>query len=161
MRDPFVGVMLVLRDGGIVETRFDRQQTDRRRTQRIVQQLGGTHLRASRRRRQQALPEIGEKNRVDQLGLAARELGDERDDQLALVKPFDQLRNLEIDLQIDQLLLLQPFVEARNSDGKAPPPVAVGFEAGGKLARSDHAGKGVIVSGALSRRFRLYSVPWL
>ena len=70
-----------------------------------------------------ALAEIGEEDRVDELGLAARELGDERDDELVLLQALEQLLHLEVDLRIGQVLLLQPFVEQRNAGRQPPPPI--------------------------------------
>ena len=114
-RHPLVGVVLEFGDRRILEPRLDRQQADRRRPRRVVQELGRAHRRAARRRRQQPLAEIGEEDRVDQLGLAARELGDERDDELVLVQALEQLLHLEVDLGVGQVLLLQPFVQPRNA----------------------------------------------
>src|SRR5438067_1912180 len=107
--------------------------------QRIMQELGRTHRRASCRRRQQPLPEVREKDRVDELGLAAREFRDECDDQLVLVEPLDDLRDLEVDLRVSELLLTQPRMEARNAYGQAPAPIAVRFETRCEVARRSHA----------------------
>ena len=94
--------------------------------------------------------EVGEEDRVDELGLAARELGDEGDDQLVLVQAFQQLLDLEVDLGVGQVLLGQPFVQrSRCAADKAAPPVAVGFETGREFARLDH---GVSLTGVVVRR---------
>ena len=83
---PLVGVVPELGDPGTLQPGLDRQQPDRRRQRGIEGELGRAHRRAPRGRRQQPLAEIGEEDRVDELRLAARELRDERDDQLVLAK---------------------------------------------------------------------------
>ena len=93
-RLPLVGVVLELGDGRVLGAGLDRQEADRRRARGVVQQLGRAHRRAARRRRQKARAEVGEEDRVDELRLAARELGDERDDELVLMEPLDELRDL-------------------------------------------------------------------
>ena len=55
--------------------------------------------------------EVGEEDRVDELGLAARELGDEGDDELVLVQALEQLLHAQIDLGVGEVLVLQPFVQ--------------------------------------------------
>ena len=104
-----------------------------------MQELGRAHRRAACRRRQQALPEVREKDCVDEFGLAARELRNECDDQLVLVESLDDLRDLEIDLRVRELLLAQPLMEARNALGQAPAPIAVRFETRCEVARRSHA----------------------
>ena len=133
-RHPLVGVVLEFGDRRLVEPRFDRQQPDRRRPRRVVQELGRAHRRAARRRRQQPLAEVGEEDRVDQLRLAARELGDERDDELVLLQALEQLLDLDVDLRIGEVLLLQPFVQRRDAGRQPAPPIGVGFEARGEVA---------------------------
>ena len=48
-RHPLVGVVLEFGDRRVVGPRLDRQQADRRRPRRIVQELGRAHRRAARR----------------------------------------------------------------------------------------------------------------
>jgi hypothetical protein len=62
-----------------IRARLDRQQPDRGRARRIPEDLGGTERRASHARRQQPHAHVGEEERIDELALAARELGDEGD----------------------------------------------------------------------------------
>ena len=133
-RHPLVGVVLEFGDRRVVEARFDRQQPDRRRPRRVVQQLGRAHRRAARGRRQQPLAEVGEEDRVDELGLAARELGDERDDELVLLQALEQLLHLDVDLRVGEVLLLQPFVQRRDAGRQPAPPIGVRLEAGGEVA---------------------------
>ena len=85
-------------------------------------------------RRQQPLAEVGEEDRVDQLGLAARELGDERDDELVLLQALEQLLHLEVDLRVGEVLLRQPFVQRRDAGRQPAPPIGVGFETRGEIA---------------------------
>ena len=134
-RHPLVGVVLELGDRRVLEPRLDRQQPDRRRARRVVEELGRAHRRAARRRRQQPLAEVGEEDRVDELGLAARELGDERDDELVLVQALEQLLDLEVDLRVGEVLLLQPLVQAGDARRQPAAPVAVGLESGREIAR--------------------------
>ena len=129
-----VGVVLEFSDRRLVEPRFDRQQPERRGPRRIVQDFGRAHRRAAHGRRKQPLAEIGKENRVDELGLAARELCDERDDELVLLQALEQLLHLDVRLRVGQVLLLQPFVEQRNSGRQPPPPIGVGFETHGEVA---------------------------
>ena len=104
--DPFVGVVLELRDGRVLEARLDRQEPDRRRARRVVQELGRAHRRAARRSTGRSrCAEVGEEDRVDELRLAARELGDEGDDELVLVQPLEQLLDAQVDLRVGQVLL--------------------------------------------------------
>ena len=153
MRDPFVRVVLELRDGGVLQSRFDRQQANRRRPQLIVEELGRAHRRSAGRRRQQPLAEIREEDRIDQLGFAARKLGDERDDQLVLMEPLDKLRDFKVDLRVGELLLAKPLVKASDAARKASPPVAVGLETGGQVARRDHSWRLIVQKPLLSRGF--------
>ncbi len=85
------------------------------------------------------MPEVGEEDRIDELGLAARELGDERDDELVLVQPLEELLDFEVDLGVGELLLGEPFVQPGNPGGEPAAPVAVGLEARGELAGLGHA----------------------
>jgi hypothetical protein len=137
-RHPLVRVALELGDGAVLEARLDRQQADRRRPRRIVQDLGRAHRRAPGGRRQEPRAEVGEEDRVDELGLAARELGDERDDELVLVEPLEQPLHAKIDLRVGEVLVGEPVVQRRDAGRQAPAPVAVRFEAGCKLAGVDH-----------------------
>src|SRR5438445_44922 len=136
--DPLVGVILEFGHRAVFRTRFDRQQANRRGPRRVVQELGGAHGRAPGGRGQETLAEVGEKYGVDQFRLAARELGDKRDDQLVLVQALEQMLDLEVGLGIGKLLLREPLMQAGYSGGQPAPPVAVGFEACGKLSGLDH-----------------------
>ena len=113
-RRPLVGVILELGHRRIAGACLDRQQTDRRRQSRVVQQFGWAHRRAPGGRRQEPLSEVGEENRVDQLRLAARKLGDERDDELVLMESILQLLDLEVDLRVGEILLPQPLMQIGN-----------------------------------------------
>jgi len=103
-----------------------------------VQDLGRAHRRASGRRRQEPRPEVGEEDRVDEFGLAARELGDERDDELVLVQPFEQPGDAQVGLGVGEFLLAQPRVQRGHARGQAPAPVAVGLEPRREFACSVH-----------------------
>ena len=137
-RHPLVGVVLVLRDRRVLEARLDGQEPDRRRARRVVQELGRAHRRASRRRGQEPLAEVREEDGVDELGLAARELRDEGDDELVLVQPLEELLDPQVDLGVGQVLVLHPVVHRQDARGQPAPPVAVRLETRGKIAGWDH-----------------------
>ena len=148
-RHPLVGVVLELGDRRVLQPRLDRQQADRRRARRVVEELGRAHRRAARRRRQQPLAEIGEEDRVDELGLAARELGDERDDELVLVQPLEQLLDLEVDLGVGQILLARAIRAAR----KCRRTAAAASRCRPRIARRARAtGRGHAVAAGLRHR---------
>ncbi len=137
-RHPFVRVVLELGDRSVAGPGLDRQQADRRLPRRVVEELGRTHRRAAGGRGQQALPEIGKEDRVDQLRFAAGKLGDEGDDQLVLVQPLEQALDGEVGLAIGQFLLGQPFMQARHAGRQPASPVAVGFKSGSQILRLHH-----------------------
>ena len=110
-RHPLVRVVLEFGDRRLIEPRLDRQEANRRRPRRIVQELGRAHRRAAGRRWQKALAEVGEKDRVDELGLAARELRDECNDELVLLQPLEQLLDFDVGLRVGEILVLQPFMQ--------------------------------------------------
>ena len=118
-----------------------------------MEELGRAHRRSAGRRRQQPLAEIREEDRIDQLGFAARKLGDERDDELVLMEPLDQLRDPEVDLRVGELLLAKPVVKTCDAGREASPPVAIGLETGRQVARRDHAWKRIVLKPLLSRGF--------
>ena len=98
-RHPLVGVAL---EFGDARRSFSRVSIGSRRIDGgragVVEELGRAHRRAPGRGGQQPLAEIGEEDRVDQLGLAAREFGDERDDQLVVrAAARSSVLQLEID----------------------------------------------------------------
>ena len=138
-RRPFVGVAPELVDRRVLEARLDRQQADGRRARRVVEKLGGAHRGAACRRGQQARPEVGEEDRVDELGFAAGELGDERHHEPVLMQALEHLLDFEIDLRIGEVLLAQPLVQRGNAERQPLAPVAVGFEAGRKLTGLNHS----------------------
>ena len=75
---PFARTLLEVGHRPEPGTRFDRERPDTGRQRLVVHQLGRAHRGAPGRGRQDAAPVIGEEDRVDQFGLAARELGNER-----------------------------------------------------------------------------------
>ena len=95
----------------VVQTRLDRQQTDRRRIAFVVHQLGRTHRGPARRRRQDAAAEIRKEDRVDQFTLAARELGNEGDLELVAAQHAPDALRAHVSLRVVQLLGLQPVLE--------------------------------------------------
>ena len=90
-----------------VETCLDRQQRQRGRFVGVPGQLDRAHGRAPRRGGQHAAAGVGEKDRVDQLRLATRELGDKSDDQLFGGQPCAQRAHLARGGAVDQLMVGQ------------------------------------------------------
>jgi hypothetical protein len=88
-----------------LEARLDRQQQQRCRLVAAPAELDRAHRRAAGRRREDAAAGVGEEDRVDQLRLAARELGDERDDELLVAEPLAQRADLLRGLAVRQVVL--------------------------------------------------------
>ena len=122
---PLVGQRSIVGGGRMHGPRLDRQQADRRWQRLVVQQLGGTHRRAPRRRRQDALAVVGEEDGVDELRLAARELGDESDRQPVLAELRDQPRDPRFGFAVQQLRVAQPAAIALDGPRQLEAPGAV------------------------------------
>ena len=90
---PFDRHALERRHTFVAVARFDGKKTDVGLLAVLEEDLGGAHGGAPDIRRQQSLLEIGEKQRVDELGLATRKLGHEGQDQAVLLEAFDQVEN--------------------------------------------------------------------
>ena len=113
----------------------DRQQHQRGRFFAVPGQLDRAHRGAARRGRQHTAAGVGEEDRVDQLGLAARELGDEGDHQFFVAQAFAQRGHLHHRGGIDELVvdeearhLVEPPRERRS-------PAAQGVETEGERRR--------------------------
>src|SRR6476469_5598984 len=104
------------------------------------------------------MSEIGEKDGIDELGLAAREFRDECDGELVLVQALEQLPELEVGLGVGELLAGQPVAQARDSRRQAATPVTIGFEPGREIARWNHADN-VIRAEALAMRWAWTLLP--
>jgi hypothetical protein len=72
---------------------------------------------------------VGEEDGVDQLRLAARELGDERDRELVFVQPLEQLGDAQLRLGVGELVHVQPASERDDPRRHVGPPGAVILEA--------------------------------
>ena len=107
------------------QARVDRQQADAHRHRRIIEQLGRAHRRAPGRRGHDALAILRKEDRVDQLRLAARELGHECHLQLGFVQPFDDLRQPGMQPCISQIRLGQPVTIALDGRLQRSPPAAI------------------------------------
>src|SRR3569833_1796897 len=78
----FLELFFEFGDACVFEARLNRQQADVGLVALlIVEQLGGAHGGAAGVGGQEAALVVGEEDRVDELGLAARKLGDEGNDQ--------------------------------------------------------------------------------
>ena len=115
-----------------LEAGLDRQQQQRGRLVAAPAELDRTHRRAARRRRQDAPAGVGEEDGVDELGLAARELGDEGDDQLFVTKPLAQRRDLLGRLAVGEVLLAEKTRERFDALAQGGTPAAEGVETGGE-----------------------------
>ena len=114
-------------------TRLDRQRADARCEPLVVHQLGGTHRRAARRCRQDAPAAVGEEDGVDQLRLAARELGDHGDDQLVLGQPVERHADPARRLGVEQLVVLQPAADLDDRLRQRVTPCPVVLERAGEF----------------------------
>ena len=83
--------VLQLRDRLVAVARLDRQELQVRLLGGVVEDLGRAHRGAADVGGQQPLLEAREEERVDQLGLAARELREEGEHQPALVQVLEQV----------------------------------------------------------------------
>ncbi|MNN26057.1 hypothetical protein D3C81_1395520 [compost metagenome] len=111
-----------------MQARLDRQQADARLLVLVVAQFGRTHRGPARRRRQNAPAVVGKENGVDQLALAARELGDER--HLEAVALENVLNALDAVIRggVIKVVLLQPRLEFGERLEDPGSPGAILFE---------------------------------
>ena len=121
---------------------FDGQQRQARRHVRFMAQLHRTHRRAARRGRQHAAAGIGKEDRVDQLGLAARELGDECQRELLGRQAFAQRAQQCGVAVVEQVVVLQGTPESADLLVQCLPPRGQGVEAVGDGAVDGHVGSG-------------------
>ena len=107
---------------GAFQPGLDRQQRQPRRILRLPAQLDRAHRGAPRRGRHDAPAGIGEEDRVDQLGLAARELGDEGHHQLLAGQALAQRVQQRPGVLVEQALLAQEARQIAHPllQGRAP-----------------------------------------
>ena len=110
------------------QPRINGEQPDTHRHRGVVQQLGRTHRGAPGRRRNHPLAILCEEDRVDQLRLAAGELGHECHLQQGVVQPFDDLRKLDVQAGIGRIGLRQPVTVALDRRLEIGPPPAIRFD---------------------------------
>jgi hypothetical protein len=115
-----------------LEARLDRQQQERRRLVGAPAELDRAHRRAARRRRQDATAGVGEEDRVDELRLATRELGDEGDDELFVTKSLAQGGDLLRGLAVGEVVLVEETRERFRPLAQRCAPAAEGVETGGE-----------------------------
>ncbi len=130
---PLAGALLEIGHGSESRARFYRQRPDARRQGLVVHQLGRAHRGAPGRRRQDAPAVIGEEDRVDQLGLAARELRDEGDHEAVAGQTLQGQVEPARRVGFQQMGVVQPPSQLgdRNRQSIAPGPVLL--KAGGEL----------------------------
>ena len=146
-REPAPGARLAphLAERQAFEARLDRQKEKRRGLVATPAELDRAHRRAARRGRQDAAAGVGEEDRVDELRLAARELRDERDDELLVAQTLAQRRDLIGRVALRELVLGEEAGERFEALAERGTPAAEGVEAGGErgshrapLRRSSH-----------------------
>ena len=104
----------------------------RRRLVAAPAELDRAHRRAPRRRRQDAPAGVGEEDRVDELGLAARELGDEGDDELLVAEPLAQRVEVLGGRAVRQVVLGEELGERVEPLAQRGAPAAEGVETVGE-----------------------------
>ena len=122
-----------------VQARLDRQQRERRRLFGVPGEFDRAHRRAPRCRRQDAPAGVGEEDRVDQLGLAARELGDEGDDELLVAEPLAQRADLLGGFAVSEVVLGQEARQVLEPLAERGAPATEGIETGGERWRHQAA----------------------
>ena len=121
------------------EPAHDGQQRQGRRFFGVVGEFHRAHRRAPRRGRQHAAAGVGKEDRVDQLRLAARELGDERDDQLFAGEPPRQRLQRFVRRTVGQLVFAEIVRELRQPLRQCGSPAAQGVEIAGEGRRHEWA----------------------
>jgi hypothetical protein len=96
----------------------------------VPAELDRAHRRPPGRRGQDAAAGVGEEDRVDQLRLAARELGDERDDELLVAEALAQRGDLVAGGALRQVVLAEEAGQRVDAQGQGGAPLAEGIEAG-------------------------------
>jgi hypothetical protein len=153
---PLVRKTLVFADAGVGLAGLDRQQFDRRRPCAVEHQLGRAHGRAARRGRQHAVAVIGEEKGVDQLRLAARELGDKGNVQAIFAQLLEQLGDAPVGLGVGKFVLDQPACEFFQHSGKLGTP----FTVGGKMLGKRHGMFQRKVQALLYHKVQIQSATW-
>ena len=122
----------------VVEAGLQRQQCQHRRLLRIPADLHRTHRRAAGCRRQQAPAAVGEEYGVDQLRLAARELGHKGDHQPVVGQPLPERGDRFGDGRVGQFVVGEKAAQFAEPPADRSAPVAQGVDAAGEKGR--HAG---------------------
>ncbi len=105
---PLDRLVLQRGDAFVALARFDRQQFDVRFLGGVVVNFGGAHGGAPDIRRQQTLLEIGKEHGIDQLGLAARKLGQKSEDHAVVAQALGQIVDAQAALDIGVAVVLKP-----------------------------------------------------
>src|SRR3989338_6136133 len=77
---------------------------------------------------------IGKEDGVDQLGLAARILGDKSHIEFVIAQTIKQMLDAQVDLGIVQLLFVQPAAVIAESVDKSTAPLTIGGKLVGESA---------------------------
>ena len=135
---PCLRLLTQVGERATVQPRLHRQQQQLRRHAVLVADLDRAHRRTPRRSRQHAAPGVGEEHRIDEFGLAARELGDEGDDEPVAGQPQAQrIENGGRRSAFEQLVLFEKAPETCERRRSLRTPVLEGIEPAAK--RGVHA----------------------
>ena len=122
---PFLGNHAPLHQGLRLEPGLDGQQAQAGRRVRVVAQLGRAHGGAAGTGRHDAPAVTGEKDRIDQLGLATRKFGNKGHHDLVRAHLRLQPEQALFHGGIEQIVALHPFGQKLEAQGKRAPPGAV------------------------------------
>ncbi len=122
---PFVRGIAPVQQGLGLQPRLDGQQPQAGWHFRVVPELGRTHRGAPGARGHDAPAITGKKHRIDQLGLAARELGHEGHHDLVVLDLGVQLVKPLVHAGFHQVVIGQPFGQQLEPQSKLPAPCAV------------------------------------
>ena len=126
--DPALGLEPPLGQPLHLQARFNGKKAQAMRNLRVVAQLGGAHGGAPRTGRHDAPAVVGKEDGVDQLGLAARELGHEgHHDAVGTQLPFEPLQTF-LDGGIHEIVRRHPLAQLLELPGEFAPPDAVLLE---------------------------------
>ena len=76
---------------------------------------------------------VAEEDRVDELGLAARELGDEGHGELVVVQALEQILQAQVALRVAHVIAREPGAQARHRLARVAAPAAVSRELFGQV----------------------------
>ena len=130
---PFLAVALELAHRRLPCAGADRQQAQLGGRPLAPLQLGRTHGGTPGARGQDAVAMVAEEDRVDEFGLAARELGDEGHGELVVVQALEQILQAQVALRVAHVIAREPGTQARHRLARIAAPAAVSRELFGQV----------------------------